>query len=196
MRTKRLQSKFVDLLFRSGSPLAGAKIDVISALETLGFSPAGFSNFPSLQTPQGLHPKSKLATLLKQVGNSADDTSKMVEYYGIYIVPPLFVARLDVAALRTIVDFFALHLRNAHTRKAYAQSIGSFFEWCKKREITSLSSVSENDVQEYLDMLVNSGKTSAARQRLSAIRHFYTWLGNGKILPNPAAFVKVTHPSV
>ncbi len=44
-------------------------------------------------------------------------------------------------ACRRFLEFFTANIRNANTRKAYAQAAGDFMAWCADRGVTALPSL-------------------------------------------------------
>src|SRR5712671_3259359 len=112
-----------------------------------------------------------------------------LEVYGVGIAVPDPVCELGNAGMQRFLDFFSVHLQNKHTRRAYARAIGDFISSCEKK---SLAAVKEEDVIKYAHDLLTKGTISTTRQRLSAIRHLYNWLANGKILPNPASLIEIS----
>jgi len=112
-----------------------------------------------------------------------------LEVCGVGIAVPDPVCELGNAGMQRFLDFFSVHLQNKHTRRAYARAIGDFISSCEKK---SLAAVKEEDVIKYAHDLLTKGTISTTRQRLSAIRHLYNWLANGKILPNPASLIEIS----
>ena len=57
-------------------------------------------------------------------------TALPVERNGASPLPALFAP--DPRAARRVVEFFTAHIRNPHTRKAYAEAAAGFAAWCDR----------------------------------------------------------------
>ena len=102
-------------------------------------------------------------------------------------VPQLF-ARSEDTAKRTF-EFFAVTIRNANTRRAYARSVAEFAQWCSERGITDIQQVQPLHVAAHIETLDLSA--SSVTQRLAALRMLFDWLVIGQVIPhNPAASVR------
>lgn len=101
----------------------------------------------------------------------------------------------DAEARRRTVEFFTAHIRNANTRKAYAQAGADFSRWCGRRGIPDVRSVEPVHVAAYIEQLSLAPQT--VKQRLAALRALFDWLVIGQVLPvNPAASVRGPRYSV
>src|SRR5688500_4830594 len=101
----------------------------------------------------------------------------------------------DAAARRRTVEFFTAHIRNANTRKAYAQAGADFSRWCVRHGISAVRSVEPVHVAAYIEQLSLVPQT--VKQRLAALRALFDWLVIGQVLPvNPAASVRGPRHSV
>ncbi len=108
-------------------------------------------------------------------------------------VPALF-APTEAAATRTL-EFFALTLRNPHTRRAYAHAVGEFAHWCATHGLTDLRAVQPLHVAGYVESLTLAAPS--VKQRLAALRHLFDWLVVGQVLAsNPASAVRGPRHSV
>src|SRR3546814_19911391 len=54
---------------------------------------------------------------------------------------PALIASADDRARLRFLEFFAVTIRNAHTRRAYARPAGDFLTWVAARGVTSLGAV-------------------------------------------------------
>ena len=54
---------------------------------------------------------------------------------------PALIASADDATRRRFLEFFAVTIRNPHTRRAYARAAGDFLAWCEARGVASLGNV-------------------------------------------------------
>lgn len=104
---------------------------------------------------------------------------------------PALIAIADEPAQRRFLEFFAVTIRNPHTRRAYVRGIDEFLAWCGERGVISLASVQPIHVAGYIEELTRARSAPTAKQRLAAIRHLFDWLVTGQIVPtNPAASVR------
>lgn len=108
-------------------------------------------------------------------------------------VPALF-GRDEAVALRT-VEFFAVTIRNPHTRKAYAHAVASFDAWCSERGISDVRQVQPMHVAAYIEGLQIAAPS--IKQHLAALRMLFDWLVVGQVIPaNPASSVRGPRYSV
>ena len=107
------------------------------------------------------------------------------------LVLPALVALADERAQRRFLEFFAVTIRNPHTRRAYARACGEFLGWCEARGVRSILAVMPLHVAGYIEELTRERSAPTAKQRLAAIRHLFDWLVIGQVVPvNPAASVR------
>ena len=52
---------------------------------------------------------------------------------------PALIAAADERAQLRFLEFFAVTIRNPHTRRAYARAAGDFLAWCEARGVASLA---------------------------------------------------------
>jgi site-specific recombinase XerD len=108
-------------------------------------------------------------------------------------LPSLFAP--DATARRRTVEFFTAHIRNANTRRAYAQAGADFSRWCRRHGICDVRSVEPVHVAAYIEQLSLAAQT--VKQRLAALRALFDWLVVGQVLPaNPAASVRGPRHSI
>lgn len=101
----------------------------------------------------------------------------------------------DAEARRRTVEFFTANIRNANTRKAYAQAGADFSRWCDRHGIVDVRSVEPVHVAAYIEQLSLAPQT--VKQRLAALRALFDWLVIGQVLPvSPAASVRGPRHSV
>jgi len=90
-----------------------------------------------------------------------------------------------------VLEFFTAHLRNPHTRKAYAQAVSDFGTWCAARGIASLAQVGPVHVAAYVEELTATIAAPSVKQKLSALRMLFDWLVVHQVLAtNPAHAVR------
>lgn len=94
-------------------------------------------------------------------------------------------------ACRRFLEFFTANIRNANTRKAYAQAAGDFMAWCADRGVTALPAIQPVHVAMWVEELGRSHSVPTVKLRLAAIRHLFDWMVTGQIMPtNPAHSVR------
>ena len=104
---------------------------------------------------------------------------------------PVLVARADVRAQMRFLEFFAVSIRNNHTRRAYAGAVGEFLAWCEGRGVTSITAIQPLHVAGYIEALTRSRAAPTAKLRLAAIRRLFDWLVIGQVIAsNPSASVR------
>src|SRR3546814_10150722 len=73
---------------------------------------------------------------------------------------PALIAAADERAQLRFLEFFAVTIRNPHTRRAYARAAGDFLAWCEARGVASLAQVQPLHVAAWVEAL---GRELAAR---------------------------------
>lgn len=105
-------------------------------------------------------------------------------------LPPL-VAATDDRGRRRFLEFFAVTIRNAHTRRAYGRAASEFLAWCEAGGVTSLAGVQPLHVAGWVEQLGRELSPPSVKQQLAAIRHLFDWLVTGQVVPvNPASSVR------
>lgn len=104
---------------------------------------------------------------------------------------PALVASADDRAQRRFLEFFAVTIRNAHTRRAYARAAGEFLAWCEARGVATIAAVQPLHVAAWIEALGREVSAPTVKQRLAGVRHLFDWLVTGQVMPvNPAASVR------
>ncbi len=104
---------------------------------------------------------------------------------------PALVAAADDHAQRRFLEFFAVTIRNTHTRRAYARAAGEFLAWCEARGVASIVDVAPLHVAAWIEVLAREVSAPTVKQRLAGVRHLFDWLVTGQVVPvNPAASVR------
>ena len=104
---------------------------------------------------------------------------------------PALVVAAGPRAETCVLEFFAASIRNGHTRRAYARSVGDFLLWCEGRGLASITEVQPLHVAAYVEALTRTRSAPTAKLRLAAIRRLFAWLVVGQLLlVNPAASVR------
>jgi site-specific recombinase XerD len=104
---------------------------------------------------------------------------------------PALVTAAGPDAHTRFLEFFAAQIRNAHTRRAYAQATREFLDWCESAGVVSIADVTPLHVATYIEQLTRTHSAPTTKQRLAAIRHLFDWLVTGHIIErNPAHSVR------
>lgn len=110
---------------------------------------------------------------------------------------PTIVASAGPHAQVRFLEFFASHIRNPNTRRAYARAVDEFLSWCEAHGVASIALVQPLHVAGYIEELTQARSAPTAKQRLAAIRMLFDWLVVGQVVPvNPAASVRGPSHSV
>lgn len=110
---------------------------------------------------------------------------------------PALVAAVGERASIRFLEFFASHIRNPNTRRAYGRAVAEFLEWCELHGVPSIAAVQPLHVAAYVEELTRARSAPTAKQRLAAIRMLFDWLVVGQVVPvNPAASVRGPSHSV
>jgi integrase/recombinase XerC len=105
-------------------------------------------------------------------------------------LPALVVSASDRAQLR-FLEFFAVTIRNAHTRRAYARAASEFLTWCEAHGVGSITGVQPLHVAAWVEQLGCKVSAPTVKQRLAGVRHLFDWLVTGQVVAtNPAASVR------
>jgi site-specific recombinase XerD len=102
-----------------------------------------------------------------------------------HLLPTVF--QFTGEAERQVLEFFAAHLRNRNTRKAYAQAVADFGAWCAQRRISSLTQVRPMHVSAFVEELTTKIAPPSVKQKLTALRMLFDWLVVHQVLPNNPA---------
>jgi site-specific recombinase XerC len=105
-------------------------------------------------------------------------------------LPTLVTAAGGRASLR-FLEFFAAHIRNPHTGRAYARAAEEFLAWCAAAGVRSILAVQDVHVATWIEAHTRELAAPSVKQRLAAIRHLFGWLVTGQVVPvNPAGSVR------
>ncbi len=104
---------------------------------------------------------------------------------------PALIAAADERARLRFLEFFAVTIRNPHTRRAYARAASEFLAWCEARSVASIAGVQPLHVAAWIEALGREVSAPTVKQQLAAVRHLFDWLVTGQVVPvNPAASVR------
>jgi len=104
---------------------------------------------------------------------------------------PVLVSAAGESARVRFLEFFAGQIRNPHTRRAYARSVGAFLAWCESVGVSSVAEVRPLHVAGWIELQGREVSAPSVKQQLAAIRHLFDWLVTGQVVPtNPAASVR------
>ena len=111
------------------------------------------------------------------------------------VIPALFAP--DAPTGKRVFEFFTAHIRNCHTREAYARAAAEFSAWCARRGIGHLRAVEPFHIAAYVEELQQRLAAPSVKQRLAALRMLFDWLVVGQAMPsNPASVVRGPKHSV
>src|SRR4051812_46982557 len=104
-------------------------------------------------------------------------------------VPALYAP--DARTATCTLEFFTAHIRNPHTRKAYATAAREFAAWCAAHGVTALTAVQPVQVAAYVEGLQGKLAAPSIKLRLAALRQLFDWLVVGQVISsNPASVVR------
>ena len=104
-------------------------------------------------------------------------------------VPRLYAP--DSKAAKRFLEYFAAHIRNPNTRRAYFRATREFSEWCEPNQLTEIVDVEPVHVAAYIEQLGQRLAKPSVKQHLAAIRMLFDWLVVGQVITsNPAAPVR------
>jgi site-specific recombinase XerD len=100
-------------------------------------------------------------------------------------LPALFLP--DEKTAERFFGFFAAHIDNENTRRAYYKVACRFAEWCAGRGVVRLAEVRTLHIAAYIQGLKGELATPSVKQALAALRMPFDWLVVGHVLEvNPA----------
>ena len=106
------------------------------------------------------------------------------------LVPALIAAAGERAEMR-FLEFFAVNIRNPHTRRAYVRAAKEFLAWCADVGVLSIAAVQPVHVATWIEASTREMAAPSVKQRLAALRHLFDWLVNGQVVRvNPAQAVR------
>jgi site-specific recombinase XerD len=104
-------------------------------------------------------------------------------------VPRLFAPNAE--ATKRFVEYFAAHIRNPNTRRAYVRAILTFSRWCEAQNFTELVDIEPVHVAAFIEQLGRCLAKPSVKQHLAALRMLFDWLVVGQVIAaNPAAPVR------
>ena len=96
----------------------------------------------------------------------------------------------DAKAAKRYVEFFAVNIRNANTRKSYLAAARRFADWCGDAGV-ELVDVEPMIVAAYIEQLGATHAPATVKQHLAGIRMLFDWLVLGHVVEaNPASSVR------
>ena len=103
---------------------------------------------------------------------------------------PRLIVEEGPEAAETFLEFFAAHIRNKNTRRAYAKRVGDFLMFVEKYGV-SLKEIRPLHVAAFIERLTEQYEAQTVKQALAAIRMLFDFLQvNGVVEANPAAPVR------
>lgn len=100
-------------------------------------------------------------------------------------------------ARTSLLDFFTAQIRNQNTRRAYAEAIRQFNDFCQALGVPDITQVQTLHVSAYVEQLLRERSRPTVKQHLAAIRMLLDWLVVRQVIPlNPASVVRGPKHSV
>jgi hypothetical protein len=104
-------------------------------------------------------------------------------------VPALYAPTAQAA--KRFIEYFAAHIRNPNTRRAYFHAVLEFSRWCEAQNFTEIVDIEPLHVAAYIEQLGQRLAKPSVKQHLAAIRMLFDWLVVGQVVAtNPAAPVR------
>src|SRR3984885_11036064 len=104
-------------------------------------------------------------------------------------VPTLYAPTPEAA--KRFIAYFAAHIRNPNTRRAYLHAVREFADWCALQNFTEIVDIEPFHVAAYIEQLSARLAKPSVKQHLAAIRMLFDWLVVGQVVvTNPAAPVR------
>ena len=93
-------------------------------------------------------------------------------------------------AAKRFIEYFAAHIRNPNTRRAYLHAVREFARWCTLQRL-ELVDIDPLHVAAYIEQMTARLAKPSLKQHLAAIRMLFDWLVVGQVAAtNPAAPVR------
>ena len=109
---------------------------------------------------------------------------------------PSVIRRAGPKAETRTLEFFTDEIRNPNTRRAYAQAVMVFFNWCEDRDL-ELVDITPFVLAAYIEQLQQSYSAPTVKQHLAALRMLFDYLVVGQVIPfNPASAVRGPYHSI
>jgi site-specific recombinase XerD len=94
-------------------------------------------------------------------------------------------------AAKRFIEYFAAHIGNPNTRRAYFHAVLEFSSWCETQNFTEFVDIEPLHVAAYVEQLGKRLAKPSVKQHLAAIRMLFDWLVVGQVVAtNPAAPVR------
>lgn len=104
-------------------------------------------------------------------------------------VPALYAPTPEAA--ERFIEYFAAHIRNPNTRRAYLRAVRTFAAWCQVQGFDELVDIEPVHVAAYIEILGKRLAKPSVKQNLAALRMLFDWLVVGQVVTtNPASPVR------
>ena len=101
------------------------------------------------------------------------------------------VTKSGERATHRALEFFAVNIRNRHTRRAYMRGAQDFVGWRRRAGVALIADVQPSHVASYIAEFGRGRSAPTVKQRLAAIRRLFDWLvANQVVALNPASSVR------
>ena len=81
-------------------------------------------------------------------------------------IPKLYAP--DAKAAKRFLEYFAAHIRNANTRRAYFRAVREFSNWCERNKLTEIVDVEPVHVAAYIEQMGRRLAKPSVKQHLAA----------------------------
>jgi site-specific recombinase XerC len=95
-------------------------------------------------------------------------------------VPALYAPTPEAA--KRFIEYFAAHIRNPNTRRAYLHAVREFADWCTQQRFDELVDIEPLHVAAYIEQLTARLAKPSVKQHLAAIRMLFDWLVVGHVV--------------
>src|SRR3984885_8322123 len=95
-------------------------------------------------------------------------------------VPTLYAPTPEAA--KRFIEYFAAHIRNPNTRRAYLHAAREFADWCALQRFTELIDIEPLHVGAYIEHQSGRLAKPSVKQHLAAIRMLFDWLVVGQVV--------------
>lgn len=90
-------------------------------------------------------------------------------------IPAIFAGKDHAHAIH-VAEFFAAHIRNVHTRRAYLRAVSRFAGFCEQYDIVDLQTVQPLHVAAWVEHECQRYSKPTVKQGLAAIKALFDWM--------------------
>ncbi len=86
---------------------------------------------------------------------------------------PAIIEDAGPEAFRRFLEFFTAHIRNRHTRAAYAQAVSQLCGWLQARGIVTLAAIQPVHIAAWVEEKTQTQNPQTVKQHLAAIKKLF-----------------------